>query len=130
MLVTPSAATALSAANGRGLQWLLLTFVLTGCLQRTVPVGQRAEPAQRTMLEVDNRGFADMTIYVVDGGQRVRLGVAPGNAKTELAIPAHLVTSWRSLRFLADPIGSSRQAVSQEIYVQPGDRVVLMIQGT
>lgn len=130
--VTPSAvrSTLVTPSAARGLQLLLLTLMLSGCMQRSVPVGQPAEAPQRTTLEVDNRGFADMTVYVIDGGQRVRLGVAPGNAKTELAMPAHLVTSSRSLRFLADPIGSSRQAVSQEIYVQPGDRVVLMIQGS
>lgn len=87
-----------------------------------------ADPSVRTYVEVDNRGFADMTIYVVDGGQRVRLGSAPGNARTELLIPAHLVSTARPLQFLADPIGSSRTAVSDTIYVEPGDRVVLMIQ--
>ena len=87
-----------------------------------------AAAAERTTLEVDNRGFADMTVYVIDGGQRVRLGVAAGNSKTVMTIPAHMVSGARSLQFLADPIGSSRTAVSDTIYVQPGDTVTLLIQ--
>jgi len=104
---------------------VLVLYLLAGCgsLHQSHPV----DPLLRTYVEVDNRGFADMTIYVVDGSQRIRLGIAPGNARTEFPIPWHLVASARQLQFLADPIGSSRQAFSDQIYVEPGDHVVLLI---
>lgn len=104
---------------------LLLLLAGCGALRQSQPV----DPLLRTYVDVDNRGFADMAIYVIDGGQRIRLGIAPGNARTQLVIPAHLVSASRQLQFLADPIGSSRQAFSDQIYVEPGDHVVLLIPG-
>jgi hypothetical protein len=83
--------------------------------------------AERTTLQVDNRSFVDMAVYAVNGGQRVRLGLAVGKTTTTMTIPARLVGTSRELQFLADPIGSSRQAVSDRLYVRAGDRVTLMI---
>jgi hypothetical protein len=81
----------------------------------------------RTVVSVDNQGFLDMAIYVLDGTQRVRLGVAQGHSVTALIIPSHLVRSSAPLRFLCDPIGGNRAPVSDEIVVQPGDVVTLLI---
>jgi hypothetical protein len=81
-----------------------------------------------TVVQVDNQGFLDMTVYAVrNSSQRVRVGIATGNRKTDLPIPAYLVNGLTPLRFVADPIGGRRASVSQEITVAPGDTVVLMI---
>ena len=82
---------------------------------------------QPTVLQVDNQGFLDMDVYAVRGGQRVRLGIATGNSKTNFTIPPSLVSGLTPFRFIADPIGGNRTSVSQEITVTPGDTVVLMI---
>jgi len=68
-----------------------------------------------------------MDVYAVRSGQRVRLGLATGNSKTNLAIPPTLVSGPTTLRFVADPIGGRRASVSQEITVAPGDTVVMTI---
>jgi hypothetical protein len=86
-----------------------------------------ADQNQPAVLQVDNQGFLDMTVYGVRSGQRVRLGIATGNSKTNFTIPPSLVTGLTSLRFVADPIGGPRASVSQEITVAPGDTVVLTI---
>ncbi len=80
-----------------------------------------------TMLQVDNQGFLDMTVYAIHNSQRVRLGSATGNTKTNLAIPSNLIFGLTPLRFIADPIGGNRASVSQEITVAPGDTVVMTI---
>ena len=81
-----------------------------------------------TVVQVDNQGFLDMTVYAVrNSSQRVRVGIATGNRKTDLLIPAYLVNGLTPLRFVADPIGGRRASVSQEITVAPGDTVGLMI---
>jgi hypothetical protein len=79
-----------------------------------------------TTLRVENQAFLDMTIYVLRSGQRYRLGIAGGNSTARFVIPASMVGGV-SLSFLADPIGSSRTPVSQEIVVTPGDEVTLFI---
>jgi hypothetical protein len=80
-----------------------------------------------TVLQVDNQGFLDMTVYALRNSQRVRLGSATGNNKTNLTIPSDLVFGLTPLRFIADPIGGNRASVSQEITVAPGDTVVMTI---
>jgi hypothetical protein len=108
---------------------LMTIAVLAGSLWLTGCVGKRSgAPVERTVIEVDNRGFSDMTIYVVDGASRLRLGTALGLKRTDLTIPPRAVGTARDLQFLADPIGSSRSAVSQRLYVRQGDRVQLIIQ--
>jgi hypothetical protein len=67
-----------------------------------------------------------MTIYVLNRSQRVRIGTARGLSTTMLRIPHYLVTGG-TLRFLADPLGSGRMPVSEEISVFSGDEIVLEI---
>ena len=85
------------------------------------------EPAQPTIVQVDNQGFLDMTVYAARSSQRVRLGIATGNGKTNFNIPSILMSGLTALHFVADPIGGRRASVSQEITVAPGDTVVLTI---
>lgn len=82
---------------------------------------------QPTVLQVDNQGFLDMDVYAARGGERVRLGIATGNSKTNFTIPPSLVSGLTPLRFIADPVAGRRASVSEEITVAPGDTVVLMI---
>jgi hypothetical protein len=82
-------------------------------------------PRGPTIVEVDNQGFLDMTVYASRSGQRSRLGIARGNSKSDLEVPSMLISGLTPVRFIADPIGGSRASVSQEINVIPGDTVVL-----
>jgi len=86
-----------------------------------------SDPNQRTVVQVDNQGFADMTVYAARNSQRQRLGTAIGNSKTNFDIPSSLMSGLTPLRFVADPIGGRRASVSEEITVSPGDTVVLTI---
>jgi hypothetical protein len=90
--------------------------------------GDDVQTAEPTTVEVQNQGFPDMTIYVVQSGQRVRLGLATGNSTQIFVIPSAVVnTPALKLRFIADPVGGSRVPVSDEITVSPGDQVQLTI---
>jgi hypothetical protein len=86
-----------------------------------------ADPDDPAMVQVDNRGFADMVIYAVSGSQRVRLGLANGNTTKSFTIPVTLTRGAGPLKFLADPIGGSRSPITEELVVQPGDIVTLTI---
>ena len=79
------------------------------------------------MVQVDNRGFADMVIYAVSGSQRVRLGLASGNTTISFTIPVMLTRGAGPLKFLADPIGGSRSPITEELVVRPGEIVTLTI---
>jgi hypothetical protein len=86
-----------------------------------------ADASSPTVVQVDNQGFLDMTVYAERSSQRVRLGIATGNGKTNLGVPPVLMSGLTPLRFVADPIGGRRASVSEEITVAPGDTVVLQI---
>jgi hypothetical protein len=103
---------------------LVIGAAVAGCA--STPRSEVDSINQRTTVTVENRGFSDMTIYA-SRGQRVRLGIAGGNAKTTFTIPSSLMAGTVTLHFIADPIGSQRQSVSQEITVSPGDEVGLVI---
>lgn len=85
------------------------------------------DPAESAMVQVQNQGFTDMVVYAVNGGQRIRLGLATGHTTKTFTIPRHLVRGAGPIRFLADPIGGNRTPVSEEMTVLPGDIVTLTI---
>ena len=106
------------------LTFLLLIAVFAAC-RRGVP--EPRDPQAETTLEVENRNFSDMNIFLLRSGQRIRLGTVTGLTTRTLVIPTNLVTFGTPLRFVADQIGGNREQVSQEITVQPGDQVELVI---
>jgi len=127
----PSARTNRSLVAGSAMKiksiafaFVLATIVACSTLSRG---SGTTDQSQSTVVQVDNQGFLDMDVYAVRSGQRVRIGLAPGNTKTNLTLPSTLVSGLASLRFVADPIGGRRASVSQEITVAPGDTVVMTI---
>ena len=109
--------------NLRTFGLVLLGGVVTACAATT-----RGGSAVReeTTVTVDNQSFYDMNIYA-SRGQRVRLGTARGKSKTVFTIPSSLVGGSPMLRFIADPVGSARASVSEEISVSEGDSIGLTI---
>jgi hypothetical protein len=85
------------------------------------------DPAAPAMVEVENQSFYDMTVYVVRGGMRTRLGTVSGHSQATFLIPRSFVNVGLPISFMADPIGGSQTPFSQEIPVGPGDTVVLTI---
>ena len=69
----------------------------------------------------------DMTIYVLRGGERRRLGLVNALSTQTLPIPSVLIDGSGVLRVLADPSGGNRTPVSEEIFVRDGDVVQLII---
>ena len=100
---------------------LTLACVRGGASTRT------AGDTATTTIDVENQDFNDMTVYVLRNGQRLRLGIAPGNKTTVLTIPRYLVNGTSYLRFEADPLAGNRSPVSEEIDVSSGDQLVMII---
>ena len=109
--------------KSRSLVFVLALAFAAACAH----AGGRTPATPAAMLQVDNQGLADMDIYIINGSQRLRVGFAAGLRKTMLTIPRSLISASGDVAFLADPVGSSRTAVSSRIYVQPGDTVSLVI---
>jgi hypothetical protein len=104
---------------------LIALVVLVSCRSPNRP-GQAVQRPE-TFVEVENRSMLDMTVYVMRGGERRRLGLVNALSTQVLAIPSIMVEGLGVLRFVADPIGASRTPVSEEIAVRHGDTVRLII---
>jgi hypothetical protein len=105
-------------------RWLIpVALALVGaCSARQSTV----RPDER-FVEVENRRYADVNVYVVEGTRRMRLGVAPGLTSTRLKLPRSVSSGTRVLRFQLDPIGGSRQSLTQDLTVGPGVDIQLII---
>jgi hypothetical protein len=108
----------------------LLLAIVAGCSRSNEGTQNGPLPSTppRTNLRVENRNFLDMTVYVLEGSRRVRLGTATGVSTTVLRIPDNLLFGTTSLRFQTDPIGGNASPATHEIAIRPGDEVILMIQ--
>jgi len=106
---------------------LLLPLLLAACSHGRGSPQVTPETGAAATVEVQNQGFADMTIYVLSHGVRVRLGLASGHSTSQFPIPAYALEGDRLVQFLADPIGGTREPVTEEIGVDPGDTVDLTI---
>jgi hypothetical protein len=105
---------------------LVLAIVSIAC--RTGSASHTTDDGSlRTTIDVQNQGFSDMRVYVIVSGVRTRLGIAPGNTTTVLTIPEYLLVGTTFLRFVCDPIGGNRTPVTEEIDVNSGDQLVLII---
>lgn len=88
------------------------------------------EAREQTTLVVKNDSYLDHNIYLLQGGQRIRIGTARGLASSRFTIPPQYVFGVSALQFLADPIGGNVTPVSERINVSPGDEVQLQIRGS
>ena len=107
----------------RALLFGIVAATALACAGVRKPAQERA----RTVLIVDNRAYTDMTIYVVSGMRRARMGNAGGLTKTELTIPSSSIGNGGSISFVAEPIGGNRNSFSTEVYVREGETITLTI---
>jgi hypothetical protein len=84
------------------------------------------EPQPQTTVKVQNHNFLDMNVFVLQGGQRIRLGTVTGLSTQVLTIPAYIARSG-TLQFEVHPIGGRSNPRTETISVRPGDEVQLTI---
>ena len=105
----------------------LLTVVTLVSLARhrgaVAPINPRAEVA----LNVDNQNFLDMNVYLVRGGQRIRLGTVPGLSSRTIMLRPEYVGYGADLQFELHPIGGQGNPITESISVHPGDVISLRI---
>jgi len=108
--------------------WFLsLVFLLILSCATSGRKEQDSDEQQGAAVEVENDNYLDMTIYLLRGAQRFRLGTVTGHSTKVFPIPAYVVASSPNLRFLANPVGSNQNPISQDISVSEGDLIRLRI---
>jgi len=84
-------------------------------------------PHELTSVNVDNQAWLDVNVYALNGSQRTRLGTVTAHSARTYRIPDSIVGLGRELQFLVDPVGSTVQGTSFNIYVTPGTTVRLTV---
>jgi|SRR5918995_5473899 hypothetical protein len=108
----------------------ILALIATGCLfaRKAPDAGVDADQSKDVPLQVINRNWLDVTIYVIHDGQRTRLGVAGGSDQTAMVLPSRLLGVGRELQLYGDPIGSSERAVTDVLVIQPGQFIQWLLE--
>jgi hypothetical protein len=107
----------------------LLITLPTGCFWNRGKKEQRAEAPRAAPapipLTVDSRYREDVTVYVVRGTQRTRLGLVTALTTQAFLLPATFSADAGGFRLAADPAGSRRASfTSENVVAQPGQRLV------
>lgn len=116
----------------RAVTLLAVLFIAALGTAACVGTGRNAPaPQPSASVRVINRAFIDVDVFVLNGTLRTRLGTVTASGSGTFRIPPTVVGTGRDLRFLVDPIGSDRQAVTfNSMYVRPGETVTLTVPAT
>lgn len=79
-----------------------------------------------SMLEVRNGSNYDVTVFLLQGGRRERLGLVTSGATASYELAD--VHVGKEVRFHADPVGYNRTQTSAPVVLRPGLRVVLALE--
>src|SRR6266498_5417300 len=108
----------------RAFPLLLLTLAAAACHRGAVaPINPQAEVA----VSVENQNFADMNVFLIRGGQRIRLGTVPGLSTRILMVRPELIGYGTEVQFELHPIGGRGNPITERISVRPGDVITLRI---
>ncbi|RMD91852.1 MAG: hypothetical protein D6813_06965 [Calditrichaeota bacterium] len=110
------------------MRWLYLICVSVFFITCRYPHTSNVQVDQdATTVFVENQNYLDMTVYLLFGSHRVRLGTVTGLSSRLFVIPEHVLHGAQSVRLLADPVGGRISPVTQEIFLVPGDKVEMVI---
>ena len=79
-------------------------------------------PSNEISVQIDNRNYSDMEIYVVRSGQRWLLGQAGGLTRTTLTI-RNTVGGDGRVRLVAEPIGGAAPISTPTLIVPQGQSI-------
>ncbi len=101
-------------------------MLLSACGSTREQAGQQGGAT----VNVTNRNWLSMEIYVVGQSQRVRLGRVGAGKSKQFTIPAHLLFGATPLRFEMESSGPQRDVLTEAFILAPGEEVVLVIPNT
>jgi hypothetical protein len=107
------------AARAIGLS-LLVALTVLGCRKRDAETSPAPDPNTPVPVEIENHFMGDVTIYLVRGSLRQRLGMVTALGAAEFTFPWRWLSQSGSSRLMAYPIAGARAHLSEPLIVQPG----------
>jgi hypothetical protein len=100
-----------------------------GCASARQTAGTIGEsPYGPVKLLVKNNAWADVVIYALRGGQRVRVGTVVATNQASLTLRPDLVGPGGEVRVQAYPIGGGGAYVSPSVFASPGGVVTVSLE--
>jgi len=79
-------------------------------------------------VRVVNHNWLDITIYLLQGTHRDRIGVATASSTSTFHIPLRQLSAGAEYRLYGDPVGSRQTVRSEPLHAQDGDVVTWTIE--
>jgi hypothetical protein len=99
---------------------LLVGLTILGCRKRNAETRPAPDPNTPVPVEIESHFMGDVTIYLVRGGQRQRLGMVTGLGTAEFNFPWRWLSQSGTSRLMAYPIAGARAQLSDPLILQPG----------
>jgi hypothetical protein len=110
---------AMRAARVVGLSVLVALTVL-GCRKRDAETRPAPDPNTPVPVEIESHFMGDVTIYLVRGSLRQRLGMVTALSTAEFTFPWRWLSQSGSSRLMAYPVAGARAQLSDPLILQPG----------
>lgn len=112
--------------------YILLATLVAGMAASACRSGEPPSPFQRRSnrpirVEVENQNFLDVTVFATGGGGTLRLGDVVGKQSGRFTIDPRRFSLISGLRLRVDPIGSTRNYLSNLVFPTAGTTVVLVV---
>jgi hypothetical protein len=107
----------------------MCSLSLLSCAPRTSGV-ETAGPEQaqeRAQVEVENQRLYDINVYLINSGQRIRLGRISAKRTARFTVPPGVVPRAREVEFMIESLSGGSPAVSQRLWIAPGELVKLIV---
>lgn len=85
-------------------------------------------PEQQTTVEVTNRNWRQVVVYLEADGMRHRLGIVNTGKTQQFAMPRSVSLASGDVRLVADPIGTDDVFSTERIPVRRGQEIELTVQ--
>jgi hypothetical protein len=99
---------------------ILVALTFLGCRKRDAATTPAPDPNTPVPVEIESHFMGDVTIYLVRGSMRQRLGMVTGLGTAEFSFPWRWLSQSGSSRLMAYPIAGARVHLSDPLILQPG----------
>ena len=104
----------------------VLGLTTLGACHQGGGVGAAAAAAGATgsiTVRVVNHAWLDITVYLLQGTHRDRIGVATASSTSTFTIPLRQLSAGAEYRLFGDPVGSRQTVRSEPLHAEDGDVV-------
>ena len=99
---------------------LLMALAVLACRKRDAETRPAPDPNTPVPVQIENHFMGDVTIYLVRGSLRQRLGMVTALSSAEYSFPWRWLSQSGTSRLMAYPVAGARAQLSEPLILQAG----------